>query len=73
MGKIWMKMKGFALTTRDNTDFHRFSNHGTHEIPITIGNGKGQPEGCCFCGEPNLSEMNRIWGRLTYREHIGYI
>ena len=22
MGKIWLKMKGFALTTRDNTDYH---------------------------------------------------
>ena len=48
MGKIWLKMKGFALTTLIFTDF--FSNHGTHEIPITIGNGKGQPKGCCFCG-----------------------
>ena len=34
-------MKCFALTTRDNTDFHRFSNYGKHEIPIAIGNGKG--------------------------------
>lgn len=43
MGKIWLKMKGFALTTRDNTDF--FSNHGNRGK-----HGKGQPEGCCFCG-----------------------
>ena len=32
MGKIWLKMKGFAQTTRDITDLHRFLvNHGTHE------------------------------------------
>lgn len=44
-------MKGFALTTRENTDFHRFLvNYGTHGIPIAIGNGKGQPKGCYFCG-----------------------
>lgn len=60
MGKIWLKMKGFALTTRDNTDYHGFSNHGKHEIPITIGNGKGQPKGCCFVAnqtEPKWAEF----------------